>query len=247
MMRSLILGGTTEASTLARALAQRGADAVFSYAGRTDAPASQPLPTRVGGFGGVDGLASYLQANQIDAVVDATHPFAAQMSRHALEACNREGVPLIALERPAWSAQNGDRWVHVVDIAAAVAALPTMRSRIFLAIGKQTLAAFAACPHHYVLRLVDAPATPPLPDCTVILARGPFNVAEDCALLQTHRISHIVAKNAGGIGAEAKLIAARSLGVPVILIDRPILPPRHVVANVTEVMDWLAHSADRGV
>jgi precorrin-6A/cobalt-precorrin-6A reductase len=247
MTRSLILGGTTEASALARALAAAGADAVFSYAGRTEAPAAQPLPTRIGGFGGVDGLIEYLRAEKIDTVVDATHPFAAQMSRNAIEACARAGVPLIGLQRPAWRAGEGDLWTHVDDIESAIAALPDQPARVFLAIGKQNLAGFAARPHHYLLRLVDAPSAPPLPDCTVVLARGPFDAAQDLALLQAHRISHIVAKNAGGAGAEAKLIAARSLSLPVILIDRPKLPARSVLAEVADVMAWLDHPADLGV
>ena len=247
MARILLLGGTTEASALARALAEAGRDAVFSYAGRTEAPVTQPLPTRIGGFGGVDGLISYLRAEKIDAVVDATHPFAAQMSRNAIEACARAGVPLIGLQRPAWRAGEGDLWTHVDDIDSAIAALPDQPARVFLAIGKQNLAGFAARPHHYLLRLVDAPSAPPLPDCTVVLARGPFDAAQDLALLQAHRISHIVAKNAGGAGAEAKLIAARSLGLPVILIDRPKLPARRVLAEVAEVMAWLDHPADLGV
>lgn len=232
---------------MARALAAAGADAVFSYAGRTEAPVAQPLPTRIGGFGGVDGLISYLRAEKIDAVVDATHPFAAQMSRNAIEACARAGVPLIGLQRPAWRAGEGDLWTHVDDIDSAIAALPDQPARVFLAIGKQNLAGFAARPHHYLLRLVDAPSATPLPDCTVVLARGPFDAAQDLALLQAHRISHIVAKNAGGAGAEAKLIAARSLSLPVILIDRPKLPARRVLAEVAEVMAWLDHPADLGV
>ena len=232
---------------MARALAAAGADAVFSYAGRTEAPVAQPLPTRIGGFGGVDGLIEYLRAEKIDAVVDATHPFAAQMSRNAIEACARAGVPLIGLQRPAWRAGEGDLWTHVDDIDSSIAALPDQPARVFLAIGKQNLAGFAARPHHYLLRLVDAPSAPPLPDCTVVLARGPFDAAQDLALLQAHRISHIVAKNAGGAGAEAKLIAARSLSLPVILIDRPKLPARRVLAEVAEVMAWLDHPADLGV
>ena len=246
MTRILLLGGTTEASLLARALAVAGKDAVFSYAGRTDSPVAQPLPMRVGGFGGIAGLVDYLRAERIGAVVDATHPFAAQMSRNAVAACGLTGVPLIGLERPAWVAGAGDRWTHVGSMEAAIAALPDRPARVFLAIGKQNLAGFAAKPHHYLLRLVDAPDAPPLPDCTVILARGPFEVEADKALMIQHNISHIVAKNAGGAGAEAKLIAARTLRLPVILIDRPTLPARRVVASVAEVMAWLSH-ADLGV
>jgi precorrin-6A/cobalt-precorrin-6A reductase len=245
MTRTLILGGTTEASLLARAM--QGRDAVFSYAGRTEAPVSQPLPTRIGGFGGVEGLVRYLQGENIGAVVDATHPFAAQMSRNAIEACAIAGVPLLGLQRPAWQAVDGDIWQHVADMAEAVTALPGTPARVFLAIGKQNLNGFAFKPHHYLLRLVDAPLNPPLPDCTVILARGPFDVACDKALLLQHNITHIVAKNAGGAGAEAKLTAAREIGLPVILIDRPALPERQVVDSVAEVMAWLDHPADRGV
>jgi precorrin-6A/cobalt-precorrin-6A reductase len=246
MTRSLILGGTSEASALARALADIGADAVFSYAGRTDAPVGQPLPTRIGGFGGVAGLVGYLRAEGIGAVVDATHPFAAQMSRNAVEACAVVGVPLIGLQRPEWRAEAGDQWIHVTDIAGAIAALPEAPARVFLAIGKQNLSGFAARPHHYLLRLVDPPLAKPLPDCSVVLARGPFDLAGDLALLREHRIEVIVAKNAGGSGAEAKIIAARQLRLPVVMIGRPALPARRVVGSVAEVIGWLAH-ADLGV
>lgn len=246
MRRILLLGGTTEASALARELAAAGAEAVFSYAGRTEAPVAQPLPLRIGGFGGVAGLVDYLRAERIGAVVDATHPFAAQMSRNALAACAVTGVPLMALERPAWAAQAGDNWRHVFDIAGAISALPEAAARVFLAIGKQNLAGFAGLPHHYLLRLVDAPLTPPLPDCTVVLARGPFEVAGDLAVLRQHRIGWIVAKNSGGAGAAAKLVAARHLGLPVIMVERPALPARQVVGSVAEVMGWLSH-ADLGV
>jgi precorrin-6A/cobalt-precorrin-6A reductase len=246
MRRILLLGGTTEASALARALAAAGVEAVFSYAGRTEAPVAQPLPLRIGGFGGVAGLVDYLRAERIGAVVDATHPFAAQMSRNAVEACGLAGVPLVALERPAWVAQTGDSWRHVPDIAGAIAALPEAAARVFLAIGKQNLSGFAGLPHHYLLRLVDAPEAPPLPDCTVVLARGPFEVAGDLALLRQHRIGWIVAKNSGGAGAAAKLIAARELSLQVIMIERPALPLRRVLGSVAEVMAWLSH-ADLGV
>ena len=231
---------------MAQTLAAAGLEAVFSYAGRTDSPLAQPLPMRVGGFGGVAGLVDYLRAERIGAVVDATHPFAAQMSRNAMEACGLTDVPLLSLQRAPWVAGAGDKWVHVGSLEAAVAALPDAPARVFLAIGKQNLAGFAAKPHHYLLRLVDAPVVTPLPDCTVVLARGPFEADGDKALMLQHNISHIVAKNAGGAGAEAKLIGARALSLPVILIDRPALPARAVVGSVAEVMDWLSH-ADLGV
>ncbi|MBD3764590.1 MAG: cobalt-precorrin-6A reductase [Rhodobacterales bacterium] len=250
MTRILLLGGTSEASAMAQALAHAGLEAVFSYAGRTGSPAPQPLPMRVGGFGGVPGLVAYLRAEAISHVIDATHPFAAQMSANAVAACAATATPLIALERVPWQPQPGDNWQRVADIAAAVAALPEAPARVFLAIGRQSLAPFAARPqHHYLLRLVDPPEAPlPLPNTSVVLARGPFDVAGDTALLRDHAITHIVAKNAGGTGAEAKLAAARALRLPVILIDRPALPSRKLAASVAEVMGWLGHSVtDRGV
>jgi precorrin-6A/cobalt-precorrin-6A reductase len=198
----------------------------------------------------VAGLLAYLAAHEISRVIDATHPFAAQMSRHAVLACTSARIPLLALERPAWAAQQGDRWTHVPDTEAAVLALPDRPSRVFLAIGKQTLATFAIKPqHHYVLRLVDPPTGAlPLPSTTAVIGTGPFTVDGDIALLRDHSISHIVAKNAGGSGAEAKLVAAHRLGLAVILIDRPTLPPRMMARSVAEAMGWLDHaSTERGV
>jgi precorrin-6A/cobalt-precorrin-6A reductase len=249
-MRVLLLGGTTEAGQMAQALASAGIEAVYSYAGRTADPVAQPIPTRSGGFGGAEGLMAYLAAEKISHVIDATHPFAAGMSRNAVAACTAARCPLIALERPCWTAQPGDLWTHVADAPAAVAILPDKPWTVFLAIGRQKLDAFAAKPwHHYILRLVDPPDAPlPLPRATVVLARGPFDVAGDTALLQAHRVDLIVAKNAGGVGAEAKLTAARALALPVIMIDRPAIPVRRTVATVAEVLDWLHHNpADLGV
>ena len=246
MPNILLLGGTTEASDMARALASVGVASTYSYAGRTETPAEQPIPVRVGGFGGVEGLVGYLRRTDTTHVINATHPFAARMGANAVAACAMLGVPLVTLERPAWTPRAGDLWTHVPDVKAAVAALPATPARVFLAIGRQHLAPFAALPHHYILRLVDAPAQSPLPDCTVLVARGPFGVAGDTALLHSHRVTYVVAKNAGGQGAQAKLDAARALSVPVILIDRPPPPAgRHVVGTVDDVLAWL--HADLGV
>ncbi len=248
-MRVLLLGGTTEASAMARALAGAGVDAVFSYAGRTHMPVTQPLPTRIGGFGGVAGLRSYLDAEGISHVIDATHPFAAGMSANAHEACGTCGVALIRLERPAWVAQEGDHWTQVPRVEDIPALLPDDPACVFLAIGKQQIGVFAAQPqHHYIVRLVDAPEQAlPLPRTTVLLARGPFDVAGDTKLMREHGVTHVVAKNAGGTGARAKLDAARALGVPVIMADRPVLPGDNAVGSVAEVLAWLDHVADRGV
>jgi precorrin-6A/cobalt-precorrin-6A reductase len=245
MTRILLLGGTTEAGLMAQAIARAGLDGVYSYAGRTETPMGQPMHMRVGGFGGAEGLRAYLDAQQITHVIDATHPFAAQMSSNAVVACTAQGVPLVALERAPWVAGEGDRWTHVPDIPAAVAALAGPPQRVFLAIGRQHLEPFAAQPqHHYLLRLVDAPTGPlPLPLTEVVVARGPFDVATDTALMQQHGTEIVVAKNAGGKGAVAKIAAARALGLPVLMIDRPVIPQRRVARSVAEVMDWLAHRA----
>lgn len=242
MSAILVLGGTTEASALARALADRGHDAVLSYMGRVERPKPQPVPVRIGGFGGVPGLVAYLRDNGITHVVDATHPFAAQMSTNAVHACAEAGVPLIALTRPAWQPGPGDRWQRVPDMAAAVAALAGPARRVMLAIGRMHLAEFTAQPqHHYLLRLVDAPAAPPpLPDHAVVVDRGPFDAAADARLMQDHGIDLVVSKNAGGEGSVAKLQAARALGLPVLMIDRPSLPPRAETHALQSVLDWLS-------
>jgi precorrin-6A/cobalt-precorrin-6A reductase len=246
----LILGGTAEARVLTRRLAEMGRNAIYSYAGRTEAPHSVPVPSRIGGFGGVEGLARYLEDARITHLIDATHPFADTMSRNAIAASRETGVPLIALVRPAWQSGPGDAWTHVPDIEAAIAAFPAEPKRIFLAIGRTEVGRFAARPEHvYLLRFVDPPATlPPLPHHEIVLARGPFDSDEDRALLERHEIELVVSKNSGGEGARAKLDAARALGLPVLMIDRPTLPPRHEVATVDDVMDWLDHSPTlRGV
>lgn len=233
---------------MAQALAEAGVPAIYSLAGRTEAPRAQALPMRLGGFGGVAGLVAYLRAERISHVIDATHPFAAQMSNHAVAACADAGVALIAIARAPWHPGPGDDWRHVADLAAAVRALPVAPHRVFLAIGRQHLAEFAIAPqHHYLLRLVDAPCEPlPLPQAQAVIARGPFSLEDDLALLRQHRIDLLVAKNSGGEGARAKLDAARQLHLPVILIDRPAIATRPCVETVAEVMRWLGHSARLG-
>lgn len=234
---------------MAQTLADAGLNATFSYAGRTTAPVAQPLPLRIGGFGGVAGLQTYLTDHNITHVIDATHPFAAQMSRNAHTATSTLNVPLIRLERPPWTARSGDNWRPVADIEDAPSALPDNPTHVFLAIGKQNLNLFTAQPqHHYLLRLVDPPDVPiPLPHHTIMLARGPYDVARDTALLEQYNITHIVSKNAGGIGAAAKIKAARALNLQVILVNRPTLPEARTARSFADVMRWLSHEVDRGV
>ncbi len=235
---------------MATLCADRGVRAMLSYAGRVAQPRVQPVPTRAGGFGGVAGLAEHLTDQGVTHLVDATHPFAAQISRNAAAAAQIAGVPLIALVRPPWVAGPDDRWQHVADPQAAALALAGPRLRIFLAIGRTGLDVFATAPqHYYLLRHVDPPSAPaPLPDHRVILGRPPFAEIDERELLQEHRIDRVVCKNAGGLAGMAKLSAARALGVPVLMIDRPEMPERAEVDTAPEVLDWIFHAGtDRGV
>ena len=246
MPNVLLLGGTTEASALARLLAAKGITAMLSYAGRTQSPRAQPVPVRMGGFGGIDGLADYLREYRITHLVDATHPFAATISANAIEAARLAGIAHIALTRPAWAPCAGDNWHRVADIPAAVAALAGPPRRIMLALGRMHVDAFAAQPqHHYLLRFVDRPGQPVLlPGHSLVVDRGPFTAAGDLGLLQNHAIDLLVCKNAGGKGAEAKLTAARQLGLPVLMIDRPPLPAWQEIYRPEDVLIWLGHDAD---
>lgn len=231
-------------------MADAGIDAIVSLAGRVARPRPLPLPVRVGGFGGVEGLASYLHDHSITHLVDATHPFAAQMSTNAALAAAKVGVPLVVLTRPPWSPVQGDRWQRVADMEGALGALRGTPRRVMLAIGRMHIGKFAALPQHfYLLRLVDPPEVPiPLPDHHAVISRGPFTLEGDLDLLRTHRIDVVVSKNSGGSAARAKLDAARQLGINVVMIDRPPLPVRAEVDSVDQVMAWLGHSAtERGV
>ncbi|MEL7465126.1 MAG: cobalt-precorrin-6A reductase [Pseudomonadota bacterium] len=246
----LILGGTTEATRLAEAVAAIGAPATLSYAERVARAREAPLPVRVGGFGGPCGLADYIQRERVSHVIDATHPFAAQMSENAAIGAREAGVPLVALTRPPWRPIAGDDWVRAGDIEAAVAALEGPARRVMLAIGRLDIDEFAAQPqHHYLLRLVAPPTTPPdLPNHEIIISRGPFTAMGDTKLFADHGIEVVVAKNAGGADAAAKLAAARALGLKVVLIDRPPQPEREEVSSVEAVFAWLkGRGVDLGV
>ena len=243
-MRVLILGGTTEAASLARQLADDTRfEATLSLAGRTSAPATQPLPTRIGGFGGVEGLVRTLETEKIEAVVDATHPYAAQMSAHAIAACHQTGLPIASLTRAPWTEQAGDRWQHVSNTESAAMVLGETPRRVFLTIGRQELPVFASAPqHHYLARLIDVPEGKRLPPHLVLLqARGPFDLAAEAALMRDERIDAVVSKNAGGDPTYAKIVAARTLGLPVIMIARPDKPAGHIVNSPDETVRWLDH------
>jgi precorrin-6A/cobalt-precorrin-6A reductase len=247
-MRLLILGGTTEASALARLLANDARhEAILSLAGRTANPLAQPIATRVGGFGGADGLAHWLEAERIDAVIDATHPYADQISQNAVEACRRLDIPLMSIVRPAWQAEPNDRWQIAADTEAAVRALGPAPRRVFLSLGRQELHLFAAAPqHHYVARSVDAPAPSGLPpDLVVLQARGPFDLDAERTLLRDRRIDIVVSKNSGGAATYAKIAAARELGLTVIMIARPDKPTGNIVTSPQDAIARLAQIGPR--
>ena len=241
-MKILILGGTTEANALAHALHQQNIPAIYSYAGRVARPKGQPIPTRSGGFGGVAGLVDYLTQEQITHIVDATHPFAQQMSRNAIAAATQTSTPLVAFTRPAWQATLTDQWQSVASIEAAVETIEKLPpQRIMLAIGRMHLHQFTHCQQHFfLLRLVDKPDAPlPFQHAQAIIDRGPFTAEADTALLKQQGIELIVSKNAGGTAAQSKLIAARELGIPILMIERPVIPERNELFDLDAVIDWL--------
>jgi len=245
--RLLLLGGTTEAGRLAEALSARGdLVVVTSLAGRTANPAPLPGRRRTGGFGGTEGLAAYLRAERISALVDATHPFAARMRWHAYEACNRTGVPRLRLERPRWQAQAGDRWSVVTTLAAAAEQIAGGRSRrVFVTTGRSELDAFASASdgrRWWLVRSIDPPERLLLHPAEVILDRGPFTVDGETALMARQRIDLVVTKNSGGDATAAKLGAARNLGVDVLVVDRPPSPDGPSASTVADALEWVCAS-----
>lgn len=251
-LRVLILGGAGEAAELGRRLAGDGRFApVLSFAGRTRAPSLPPIPYRIGGFGGVEGLVQWMSEHQCDALVCATHPFAGQMRRHAVEAARRGGRPLLMLERPAWVPAAGDRWIEVADMAAAARALGDKPRRVLLTIGQKDLAPFRAAPQHsYVIRSIERPSAESLPPhAELISARGPFTAADERALLLAGRIEALVTKNSGGAATAAKLAAACELGVDVVMVQRPPAPDLDgadvdVATDAAGALAWLVARHD---
>ena len=241
-MRVLLLGGTTEASNLARQLAgDTRFRATLSLAGVTRNPAPSTLARRIGGFGGASGLYAWLRAEDVTAVVDATHPFAARISCNAAAAAAAAGIPLLRIARPPWEAEPGDRWVRVQDVENAAAALGRTPRRVLLTVGSKSLKPFRAAPmHDYVIRCIDAPDSSLLPPrAALLLARGPFALHSELALLESHRIQVLVCKNSGGEATSAKLQAARQAGLPVIMIDRPRALAVADGAIAADAMQWL--------
>ncbi|MEV0908283.1 cobalt-precorrin-6A reductase [Streptomyces hokutonensis] len=245
----LVLGGTTEARELAAELAARRPEVrvTTSLAGRVSRPGAQAGEVRIGGFGGVEGLAAWLREERVDAVVDATHPFAESITANATRAATDTGLPVVVLRRPGWRPVPGDRWHPVDSLPEAADALPGLGRRILLTTGRLGLAAFAHLPQlHFVVRSVEPPKPPLPPDAEVLLARGPFTVAGEAALLREHRIDVVVTKDSGGAATAAKLTAAREAGVPVVVVRRPPLPDGvSAVPDVAGVLERLGFSPGR--
>jgi precorrin-6A/cobalt-precorrin-6A reductase len=242
--RLLILGGTGEAAALARAVLARFGeriDVTTALAGRTRHPGPIPGLVRIGGFGGAAGLADYLSEQPIDRLIDATHPFASEISRAARLACDQIGVPRLLLLRPAWQRHPLDRWIEVDTVEAAAQIVGRVGRRALLTLGAGEVAAFApATGVRFFVRMIDPPSTPlPLRFHEVVLGRGPFALAEERHLLQKNAIDMLVCKASGGAATEAKLIAARELSLPVIMVRRPPVERGLSVDSVESAIDWL--------
>jgi precorrin-6A/cobalt-precorrin-6A reductase len=241
----LILGGTGEASMLARAaLARFGAalNVTTSLAGRTERPSPPPGRVRIGGFGGVAGLAACLTEHGVDRLIDATHPFAARISTAARLACDEARVPRLLLLRPPWRRHPLDRWIEVDNVAAAAEVVGQVGRRAFLTVGTGEIACFAAATGvRFLVRLINPPAQRlPLRCHEVVIGRGPFTLAEERHRLERHAIDVLVCKASGGAATEAKILAAREFGLPVIMVRRPPQEPGDAVETVEAALDWLA-------
>ncbi|MFJ9899379.1 cobalt-precorrin-6A reductase [Streptomyces sp. NPDC091280] len=243
----LILGGTTEARELAAELAVRRPEArvTTSLAGRVARPGALTGDVRIGGFGGAAGLAAWLRERRVDAIVDATHPFAESITANAARAATDTGLPLVVLRRPGWRPVPGDRWHPVAALPEAADALPALGRRVLLTTGRLGLAAFAHLHElHFVVRSVEPPEPPIPPDTELLLARGPFTLADEAALLREHRIDVLVTKDSGGAATAAKLTAAREAGIPVVVVRRPRLPEGvRAVPDVGGAVEWLGSGA----
>ncbi|MFL6085739.1 MAG: cobalt-precorrin-6A reductase [Mycobacterium sp.] len=243
-MRLLLLGGTSEARTLAAQL-HPGVDVLSSLAGRVPDPALPVGEVRIGGFGGVDGMRRWLSEAAVDAVVDATHPYAATITAHAAAVCDELGLPHLVLIRPAWD--SGDAIVVASDVEAANTVAAEGYSRVFLTTGRSGTAAFVNVDAWFLVRAVTAPDSDTLPRRhEMVLSRGPYHYDDELALLREHRIDALVTKNSGGTMTRPKLDAAAALGVAVVMVDRPPLPAGvTTVSTVDEAVAWVRSTGSR--
>lgn len=241
MKKLLILGGTGEAVALAtQAVKIDGLQVISSLAGRTQNPVDLPGLSRIGGFGGEQGLIDYLRSHQIDLVIDATHPFAQQISGNGARAAAICGLPWLRLERPAWQPLDGDRWLSVANHEEAAALLPGLARRVFLTIGRQELGHYAHLTDlWFLMRSIDPPVNVAMPPGEVILAKGPFSLESEQELLINYGIEVVVSKNSGGNATYGKIAAARELELPVVMLERPSILPGSLVTTVVTAIQWL--------
>jgi precorrin-6A/cobalt-precorrin-6A reductase len=249
-MHVLVLGGTTEARRLAELLVAElpvGAKVTSSLAGRVASPKLPPGEIRIGGFGGADGLAAWLRTHQVDALIDATHPFAGSISFNAAAAAAAAHIPLLTLRRPGWVPGDGDDWHPAGSLEEAARALPELGQRVFLTTGRMGLAAFAGLDDlWFLMRSVDAPASPHPARMEVLLDRGPFTLDGERELIRRHRIDVVVTKDSGGAATAPKLAAAREARIPVVVVRRPPVPEGVAVVGTPDLaVAWLREHIGR--
>lgn len=245
-MTVLLLGGTAEARELAATLTAEGVAVISSLAGRVSRPRLPDGAVRIGGFGGPNAMAAWLREHGIGAVVDATHPFAERISESAVVAAEQARVPLLRLQRPGWTEHDGDRWTWVDDLPAAATAVPDLGRRVLLTTGRQGLAAFADVDAWFLIRCVDPPDDPLPVEHELLLDRGPYSLDGELALIDRHRIELVVTKDSGGPHTAAKLEAARSRQLPVIVVRRPPRPDVTMVDTVAAALAWARAHARTG-
>lgn len=240
-MTLLLLAGTSEARKIAWALSTQGSRAIASLAGATRSPDPLPLPTRTGGFGGQAGFEAFVREQAITAVLDATHPFASAITDRTAQICTAISLPYLQVLRPAWTPEPGDRWTEIATEADVAGHVPT-GSTVFLATGRQTLDRFSGLQGCRVLcRQIDPPTAPfPFEGGEFIISRPPFSIEREVDLFLALGVDWLVVKNAGGIESRTKLIAARQLGLPVLLLRRPPMPAALRVETVQAALDWVA-------
>jgi precorrin-6A/cobalt-precorrin-6A reductase len=251
-LRVLILGGTGDASALASQVTNiKGVEVITSLAGRTRNPLAPAGNIRIGGFGGESGLTEYIREEKIDVLIDATHPFAAQISFNAASAAISCGIPHLMFIRPAWEKVPGDKWIEVESVESAAAILPDFAKRVFLTVGRQQLAPFANLESTnlkstnleniwFLMRLIDLPeSNAVIPHGKILCYRGPFALEDERKLLVENEIDTLVSKNSGGDATRAKIIAARELGVKVVMVKRPLTPEGEKVSDVDSALRWL--------
>ena len=237
----LILGGTSLAANLARVISSLKLRAVYSLAGRTEPTSTPDMEIRSGGFGGAYALADYLKRENFTAVIDAPHAHAAGISANARAACTQAGVALLRLQEPPWVMVPGDNWIDAADITEARDKAAEIASRVFVSTGRRAMEDFADAPRSWWLARVLVPGAelPELSNGEYVYARGPFDLAEELALLRDHDIGAIISKYAGGTATYAKIAAARQLAIPVVMIARPVSNDAEQAETVAEAVTWL--------